>query len=211
MTARPDLITIAAAALSEQRVKGSRFLASVDRCAEPAAAQAFIEQARADHAAASHVCYAYRLGRDERFSDDGEPGGTAGRPMMELLARRKLDRVVAVVVRYFGGTKLGAGGLARAYAGTLARALDRAGVARLPALVALEVSAPFAASDTLFRLLDERPEVRRGRVDYRPDGVRVALQLPERDLAALALAVQSATGGSAALSDPKSLPHLNPR
>lgn len=63
-----------------------------------------------------------------RFSDDGEPGGTAGRPMLETLQRRELDRVIGVMTRYYGGTKLGAGGLVRAYGGTLAKTLDSASV-----------------------------------------------------------------------------------
>ena len=204
-----DLTTIAGIADCEQVIKRSRFLGAVGRCADEAQALAFIARLRSGHPGAHHVCFAFRVAPIVRFSDDGEPGGTAGRPMAELLARRGLDRVVAVVVRYFGGVKLGAGGLVRAYAGTLARTLDAAGVAVLPALIEVRVSAPYASSDALFRLLDERPELERGDVAYRAEGVSVDLRFPGRDFAAFDRALRDATRGAASLSPPRELPHLN--
>lgn len=69
---------------------------------------------KGEHPGASHHCWAFRFGEVQRFSDGGEPAGTAGRPMLEVLLKRGVDRTLAAVVRYFGGTKLGAGGLARA-------------------------------------------------------------------------------------------------
>ena len=76
-----------------------------------------LERVRAEHKTATHVCYAYVLDspKTEKMSDDGEPGGTAGKPMLELIKKKKLSNVLLIIVRYFGGIKLGAGGLVRAY------------------------------------------------------------------------------------------------
>src|SRR5690625_7930527 len=94
-----------------ETVKGSRFIAWVAPAATEEEAQQLLDRARAQHPDATHHCSAWRIGETVRFSDDGEPGGTAGRPMLEVLLKRDLMNVAAVVVRYFGGTRLGAGGL----------------------------------------------------------------------------------------------------
>ncbi len=108
---------------------------------------------RRQHPDANHACFAYRLGMEQRFSDDGEPGGTAGRPILEVLTRRNLDYCLAVVVRYFGGTKLGAGGLVRAYSGAVAKALDEAGTKEIKDRSRLAFVVPFDAMDKVHRRL----------------------------------------------------------
>ena len=99
-------------------------------------AQAFVKQMKKQYWDASHNCSAYIVGQDgrvERSSDDGEPSGTAGSPMLEVLRRRELYDVAAVVTRYFGGIKLGAGGLTRTYGKAVVQAVDEAGLAqRIP-------------------------------------------------------------------------------
>ncbi|MET7641489.1 YigZ family protein [Streptomyces sp. NPDC005438] len=113
----------------ETEVNRSRFLCVTAPVATEAEALALLERLRAAHPTASHHCYAYVLGADadvQKASDDGEPSGTAGNPMLAMLLRRELRYVAAVVVRYFGGTKLGAGGLIRAYGGAVGETLDRA-------------------------------------------------------------------------------------
>lgn len=107
--------------------RGSRFLAWVFRADDEAAFQGRLTALRAEHPKARHHCWAWRIGGAYRFHDDGEPGGTAGRPMLQVLDGSGLDDVAAVCVRYFGGVKLGTGGLARAYSGATARALEAAG------------------------------------------------------------------------------------
>ena len=95
---------------------------------------AVLEQIRAEHAQATHNCYAYRVGfgvETVRFSDDGEPGGTAGKPILEVIQREDLRNVIIVVTRYFGGTLLGAGGLVRAYAQSAKMAVDAAGIVEM--------------------------------------------------------------------------------
>lgn len=111
------------------KIKGSSFIGAVAPAADRATAEAFLETRRAGDPQATHHCFAYRLGLGEnelRFSDDGEPSGTAGRPILKEIDGRALTDVVAVVTRYYGGTKLGSGGLVRAYGGAAAAALDRA-------------------------------------------------------------------------------------
>lgn len=211
MTDRSDLTTVARRGEAEREIRGSRFVAVAARCADVAAAVAFVASERAAHPSAHHVCYARRIAGELRFDDDGEPGGTAGRPMAEVLERRGLDHVVGTVARYFGGTKLGAGGLVRAYGGTLSRALDAAGVAILPPRVELELAAPFAASSALFTLLDDCADLVRGEVAYRSDGVRVSLSIPERDLDRFRQALRDATRGAARVLASRPLPQLKGR
>jgi uncharacterized YigZ family protein len=118
-----------ARATAELREKGSRFLAVVEAAADEAAARAALDALARLHSAATHLCWASRLGWPprERSSDAGEPAGTAGVPMLQVLRGAALSDVMAVVVRWYGGVNLGKGGLARAYAATV-----RAAVADLP-------------------------------------------------------------------------------
>ncbi|MCD2117892.1 MULTISPECIES: IMPACT family protein [Rhodococcus] len=115
----------------ETEVKHSRFLAAVRRVDTADAALAFVDEQRRLYPDARHHCWAFVVGDDpsaraERSSDDGEPGGTAGIPMLQVLHHRDLVNVAVVVTRWFGGIKLGAGGLVRAYSGAVATALDEA-------------------------------------------------------------------------------------
>lgn len=115
----------------ETEVRHSRFIAALRRVDSPVQAQAFLEDRRRLDPDARHHCWAYITGnessdRAERSGDDGEPGGTAGMPMLQVLRSRDLVDVGVVVTRYFGGIKLGAGGLVRAYSGAVAAAVDAA-------------------------------------------------------------------------------------
>lgn len=121
--------TVATAASAEIEVSRSRFIARVERVETEAAARASIAAVRAGHPRARHHCTAFVLGPDSRLrrsSDDGEPSGTAGVPMLEVLSAAGLSDVVAVVTRYFGGVLLGAAGLTRAYRASVAAAVERA-------------------------------------------------------------------------------------
>ena len=103
-------------------ISKSRFLAKAAPVHSAEEAQAFI-QAVSDPGA-THNCWAWKVGNQYRFSDDGEPGGTAGRPMLSAIEGQDFDQVAVVVIRWFGGIKLGTGGLARAYGGTTAKCLQ---------------------------------------------------------------------------------------
>jgi uncharacterized YigZ family protein len=122
--------TVARAGVHETEINRSRFLCSLTPAATEQDAQAFVAGVRKEHADATHNCWAYVIGADaavQKASDDGEPGGTAGVPMLQMLLRRDMRYVVAVVTRYYGGVKLGAGGLIRAYGGAVGEALDDLG------------------------------------------------------------------------------------
>ncbi|WP_332642372.1 IMPACT family protein [Aeromicrobium sp.] len=123
--------TIARDASAEIEVKRSRFLCEVRRVESEADARTFIESVRKHRFDARHHCTAFVIGPDfslQRSNDDGEPAGTAGTPMLEVVTRREVSDVVAVVTRWFGGTLLGSGGLARAYGEVTGLALDHAGI-----------------------------------------------------------------------------------
>jgi uncharacterized YigZ family protein len=125
---------LAAPAFAERVVDRSRFLADLLPVQTPDQAAAALAEIRKRHHDARHHCSAMILGIDggqQRSSDDGEPAGTAGVPLLEVLRRRRLTDVVAVVTRYFGGVLLGVGGLVRAYSGAVAAALEEAAFLRL--------------------------------------------------------------------------------
>jgi uncharacterized YigZ family protein len=147
-------------AQAELRERGSRFLAVVEPAADEAAAEEVLARLRREHADATHHCFAWRLGvaARERANDAGEPAGTAGLPILQVLRGRGLSDVVAVVVRWFGGTRLGKGGLARAYAAAAGAAADALPVApRLPRCE-LVVELPYERLGAVKRLVHP-PEV----------------------------------------------------
>ncbi|WP_299536961.1 YigZ family protein [uncultured Streptomyces sp.] len=122
--------TVARAGVHESEINRSRFLCSLAPAATEQEAQEFVARVRREHPAATHNCFAYVIGADasvQKASDDGEPGGTAGVPMLQMLMRREVRYTAAVVTRYYGGVKLGAGGLIRAYGGVVGEALDALG------------------------------------------------------------------------------------
>ncbi|MGM0217915.1 YigZ family protein [Enterococcus sp. AZ126] len=116
---------------SEIEIKKSRFICSLKRVSSEDEAKEFIAQKKKEHWKASHNCSAFVIGEKsaiQRSSDDGEPSGTAGIPMLEVLKKQELINVATVVTRYFGGTKLGAGGLIRAYSQAVSHALSSIGL-----------------------------------------------------------------------------------
>lgn len=136
--------SLAAPAHHELVIKKSRFIASVEPVASREAAQARVAQLKAEHPDAAHVCWALLAGGQSAANDDGEPGGTAGRPMLDVLRHQDLQGVMASVVRYFGGVKLGAGGLVRAYTDAVAQALLSAEKVPLIKQAQLACSVPYA-------------------------------------------------------------------
>ena len=168
------MLTLAAPHAFETEIKQSRFLARAARADDREAAAAYLEQVR--EARANHNCWAYKIEKDYRFSDDGEPGGTAGQPILRAIEAQQLEHVVVVVARWFGGIKLGAGGLVRAYGGTAAECLRLASRAELQLLVTVRVVAPFDAVGAIYSLLDHSG-ARRLREEYTADGVVLDLRI----------------------------------
>jgi len=136
----------------EQNIKKSRFILNVARITSEEHARLFIDQISKTHDKASHNVFAYTLGDNnqiKRYSDNGEPSGTAGIPILEVLQKNELHDVVAVVTRYFGGVKLGAGGLIRAYAGTVADGIKAAGLVSRLTRLKLTITVNYKNADML--------------------------------------------------------------
>jgi uncharacterized YigZ family protein len=147
--------TLAQAVRSDIVIKKSRFIGCVQAVPDRTAAQVLVARLRAEHPAATHVCWAFLAGGQSAAHDDGEPGGTAGRPMLEVLRRQELEGVLATVVRYFGGVKLGAGGLVRAYTDAVARALLEAQKVPLQKMLTLRCAVPYALEGMVRRELQQ--------------------------------------------------------
>lgn len=187
--------TLSSPAHAELEVRRSRFLALAVPVAGRDEAAEQIARLRAEHPGASHVCWALLAGGHSGMSDDGEPSGTAGRPILEVLRHHDLEGVLGAVVRYFGGVKLGAGGLVRAYTDAIATALlDAEVVERIPETT-ITVTADYADAERIRRWADAEgfavPDV-----DYGA-AVRLVVVLPAAQRDAAVDAVRDASGGRA--------------
>lgn len=136
---------------AELTEKRSRFIGQVWRVSSEEEARARVEETRKKHYDARHNCWCYRVGGTERYSDDGEPQGTAGQPMLNVFQREGVTDVACVVTRYFGGILLGAGGLVRAYTQSAKDALDAAGISVVRRWVAMEVPCTYAQFEEVRR------------------------------------------------------------
>ena len=159
--------------------KRSRFIGQVWRVTTEEEARARIEEVRKRHYDARHHCWCYRIreGGVERYSDDGEPQGTAGQPMLNVFQREEVTDVVCVVTRYFGGILLGAGGLVRAYTQSAKAALDVAGISVVRRWLAMEVPCTYARFEGIRREIEAFGGVVE-HVDYGAD-VLLSVLVPE--------------------------------
>lgn len=186
------LSTLAQPCRHLEEIRKSRFLAQAAPVESIERALAFVREA--GDPTATHNCWAYRIGQDYRFNDDGEPGGTAGRPILQAIEGQGMDRVAVLVTRWFGGIKLGAGGLVRAYGGTAAECLRRAERVPIVAMARLGLRCDFAALALLkARLKDLHAVIESEQFDA--DGVTLRLQLPESGVDELTLLVRDLTRG----------------
>ncbi len=184
--------TLAAPGTYEEIVKKSRFIARASAVASAVGALAYIREVSEPEA--THNCWAYRLGGEYRFSDDGEPGGTAGRPILQAIDGQGLDLVVVVVTRYFGGIKLGAGGLVRAYGGVAASCLRLA--SRVPIVVTgrWTLVVPFELSGVVHHWM-ETTSARKVGEAYGASGAEIEVQMPEADADGQLEQLRNATRG----------------
>lgn len=187
-------LTLAQPAHSELVIRKSRFIACVQAVPDRAHAQAIVAQLRAAHPQAAHVCWALLAGGQSAANDDGEPGGTAGRPMLEVLRRQDLEGVLATVVRYFGGVKLGAGGLVRAYTDAVAQALLGAHKLPLRKMAALRCAVPYALEGMARREL-QQAGAQLGDVAH-GDEVELAFNVEEDSAVALTTRLNEAGQGA---------------
>jgi len=188
--------TLAAPARLAQEVRKSRFVANAANVSTPQAALAFIE-AIADRSA-THNCWAYRIGLDYRFNDDGEPGGTAGKPILQAIDGQGFDQVAVVVTRWFGGIKLGAGGLMRAYGGYAAECLRAAARRELIPMSRVEFALNFAAIPVLHSRLAEFAAEKVGET-FSDDGAVLRLRLPTDRIDALSILLADLSRGRSSL------------
>jgi uncharacterized YigZ family protein len=149
--------TIGKAATLETKVRGSRFIAQVEWVETTERALEVLRAIQKKEHAATHNCYSYRTGfgskQEIKYSDDGEPSGTAGKPIFDCIAGRQLTNVIVVVTRYFGGTKLGTGGLARAYSEAAVKALNEAGTKTIYLTDSITVSFNITYYDRIHKLV----------------------------------------------------------
>ncbi len=198
-------LTIAGAAEAALKIKGSRFLGFAAPAADKEAAEAFVSDLRKRYFDATHHCYAWRLGSGSmeasRYADDGEPSGTAGKPIFQVIHGRDLTNLVVAVVRYFGGTKLGTGGLARAYADSASLVLDRCAISQVWLTRSLGITFAYDHLNTVMKLVERHGAVIEDS-EYGED-VRMRLALRLGDLEPFRAAAIDMTHGQIRIGDQK--------
>ena len=188
--------TLAAPCDYQEVIRKSRFLAKAAPVSSPDEAQAFIQSV--SDASATHNCWAWKIGNQYRFSDDGEPGGTAGRPMLTAIEGQDCDQVVVVVIRWFGGIQLGTGGLARAYGGSAAKCLQAGERVELILRIRCRCHCRFAELALLKARLAEH-EALIEQETFDAEGAELLLALPETQRAALQRLVADISRGRSEL------------
>ncbi len=189
--------TLAATVSAEIDIRKSRFIALAIPVADRAAAMRELDALRALHPGATHVCWALLAGGESGMSDDGEPSGTAGRPILEVLRHHEVDGVLAAVVRYYGGIKLGAGGLVRAYTDAIATTMQLAQrIERVP-LGMLQVEVDYADEARVRRWVEQEGH----ELDDPGYGmtVRMSIHMPLAVLDKAADSIRDLTHGRAAV------------
>ncbi|MGE7370100.1 IMPACT family protein [Neorhizobium sp. NPDC001467] len=188
---------LAQAATFEQVVKNSRFAA----IALPVPSEEAVKAALSEHslADASHNCWAWRIGSAYRFSDDGEPSGTAGKPILAAIDGQSLDQVLVIVTRWFGGVLLGSGGLVRAYGGTAAACLRAAALVEVKptvqAMVEIEFSDLARIRAKLLAVIDLSIEDEQ----FTATGATLCMRVPEAQIDTVSRLICDLTSGRAAL------------
>ena len=191
--------TLSTSVSAELEIRKSRFIAYAIPVADRDAAMVELRRLREAHPNATHVCWALLAGGHSGMSDDGEPSGTAGRPILEVLRHHDLDGVLAAVVRYYGGVKLGAGGLVRAYADSIARVLqDAPRIERIAqTLLTVEIGYP---DEARVRRWIEQEGYALADSGYEME-VRLTIEMPVTALDAGRDALRDMTQGRAVLHD----------
>ncbi len=190
--------TIASSSEFEQEIRKSRFRARAVPVKNVEDAMAFIAQTR--YVDASHHCWAWRIGQRYRFFDDGEPGGTAGQPILAAIDGQGLDQVAVLVARWFGGIKLGTGGLVRAYGGCAAECLRRATRVEIITYCRLRVNCNFASAAALHDQLSTYSAIKLDET-FHGEGAELVLAVPEARREAFAATVRDLTRGDARIVD----------
>jgi len=186
------MLTIKNPATFEETIKKSRFIAHAACVTSQAESLDFYESVMDTQA--THNCWAWRINFQVRSSDDGEPSGTAGRPMLNVIERRNLENVMVVVTRYFGGIKLGVGGLVRAYSGSTAKCLDRAGIVELFPMSKYTIKAAFEWTSSVHGLLEQFGAEKLDE-NYDNEGMVLKIRCRQADYGKLASGLRDASRG----------------
>ena len=186
------MLTLKNPSTFEETIKKSRFIGHAARVTSQAESLDFYESVIDSQA--THNCWAWRISFQVRSSDDGEPSGTAGRPMLNVIERRELENVMVVVTRYFGGIKLGVGGLVRAYSGTTAKCLDRASIIELFPMSEYTIKTGFEWASSLHSLL-EQFSAEKLEESYDKDGVILKIRCRESKYGKLASSLRDTCRG----------------
>jgi uncharacterized YigZ family protein len=194
------MFTLAQPETFAQDIKKSRFLAAAGPVADEVAAKAFV--AAHSDAGANHNCWAWRIGQSYRFSDDGEPSGTAGKPILAALDGQHLDNVAVVVTRWFGGILLGSGGLVRAYGGTAAACLRAAAKTEIVISVEAKITCGFAELAIVQARLAAQSGVRIVAETFTATGAELKVALPEADVETIVRKIADLTSGRAIVALP---------
>ncbi|GAN68196.1 IMPACT family protein [Acetobacter orleanensis] len=193
----------------ERDIKKSRFVARAAPVRTIEEADAFIAAIAAAEPDATHHCWAWQVGPHCRCHDAGEPSGTAGRPILQMITAQKLDLVAIVVTRWFGGVKLGAGGLVRAYGGTAAECLREAPKEELIERIRLSFHCPFSLLSLIQARLQEWAGIESAAPDFDSTGAQIVLTVPVEQQERVTQRLQDLTNGQATvevLEDEEALP-----
>ena len=196
------MLTILTGGEAEFTVQRSRFIAYAEAVKDEEAARAFLTKIRKEHYDARHCCSAWVLGADgakQKSSDDGEPGGTAGMPILDVIKKRELTDAMVVVVRYFGGVKLGAGGLVRAYSHAASIGVDAATLARRVSLQRMAVTLDYAALSAVEHWARQK-NLRMGEAVY-AEKVTLPLLIAPEDWEDVRQSLADLTAGAAVVED----------
>ena len=195
------MFTLIRTEIFSQDIKKSRFTAVAGPIASDEEAKRFL----ADHGdpGANHRCWAFRLGETYRFSDDGEPSGTAGKPILQAIDGRSIDGVIVVVLRWFGGILLGSGGLIRAYGGTAAACLDAAEKREIVPMVHTTLACGFSDLALVKAKLNGVAGVSIDREDFSATGATLHIAVPMARIDDVADMIRNATAGRVRLAMPR--------
>ncbi|MCY1105235.1 YigZ family protein [Shouchella clausii] len=198
----PNYYTVKQAGEHEIIIQKSRFIAHFSRAETEEKALAFIESIKKQHWQATHNCSAYLIGEQnliQKANDDGEPSGTAGVPMLEVLKKRNLKDTAVVVTRYFGGIKLGAGGLIRAYGGAVSEGLNAVGIVERTLMRLVHTTIDYTWLGKIENEIRQSPYLLQG-IDYL-DNVVIRTYVKEAETVTFQQWMTEQTNGQAKLSE----------
>jgi uncharacterized YigZ family protein len=191
------MFTLSGLCTYSQEIRRSRFLATACPIADEQSARDFIERNRI--VGANHNCWAWRIGQAYRFSDDGEPSGTAGKPILQAIDGQQLYAVVVVVTRWFGGTLLGSGGLIRAYGGTAAQCLQAGNKVRIVETVTTVIELQFSDLALVKSRLLALPDIEVASERFTATGAVLDIRLPVAASGDILMLVTDMTSGRAVI------------